>query len=173
MQNVEIKARLRNREQMESRVEAIRATIAGKFRQRDTFFRTARDAWLKLREVEPGGAELIAYRRTSDTAAPRFSEYERAAIIDVSLWHALLSLALGVETVVTKERTLWLLDLTRIHFDEVEGLGSFIELETAADRYSPEEAQAENRRIIELLGLRNEDFIALPYRDLLGDTPHS
>ena len=40
-----------------------------------------------------------------------------------------LSLALGVRGVVRKTRYLYLVGQTRIHLDDVEGLGHFMELE--------------------------------------------
>lgn len=38
-------------------------------------------------------------------------------------------MALGVKGLVKKKRMLWLYNQTRIHVDEVEGLGNFLELE--------------------------------------------
>ena len=39
----------------------------------------------------------------------------------------------GVRGCVRKRRNLWILDATRIHLDEVEGLGAFVELETVSE----------------------------------------
>jgi predicted adenylyl cyclase CyaB len=40
-----------------------------------------------------------------------------------------LSSALGVRVIVKKKRELFLLDETRIHLDDVEGLGTYLEFE--------------------------------------------
>lgn len=42
---------------------------------------------------------------------------------------AVLSMALGVKGTVKKRRVLHIVDQTRIHIDEVDGLGHFMELE--------------------------------------------
>jgi adenylate cyclase class IV len=44
-----------------------------------------------------------------------------------------LSTALGVRGVVRKHRHVILIDNTRVHLDEVEGLGSFIEFEVVLE----------------------------------------
>ena len=51
----------------------------------------------------------------------------------LSSLHGLLSACMGVRGVVAKKRTLYLVDQTRIHIDEVENLGDHIELEVRKD----------------------------------------
>ena len=60
----------------------------------------------------------------------------------------------------------------RIHLDDVEGLGSFIELESVlavAGQESPEEARA-LAEVVEALGLAGRETIAGGYLELLGRT---
>jgi adenylate cyclase class IV len=58
---------------------------------------------------------------------------------------------------------------TRIHFDEVEGLGRFVELEVVLAAGQPEE---EGRRIAESLmkelGISKSDLIDCAYVDMLS-----
>jgi len=42
---------------------------------------------------------------------------------------AALGMALGIKGVVRKQRMLYMIGQTRVHLDQVEGLGSFMELE--------------------------------------------
>jgi len=167
MQNIEVKARLVDRDEIEARLTACKARLVWTRKQRDTFYQTELD-WLKLREETPGGAELIAYKRDTSSSLARPNTYERAPIEDVKLWQRLLGRALPVQAVVEKERTLWLYEHTRIHLDRVIGLGEFLELETVVEGITEAEGRLECARVIELLDLRQEDFIAQPYRDLLG-----
>ena len=102
----------------------------GVLRQRDTYFR-ARSGRLKLREEEPGGAVLIQYDRP-DAAAARESRYRLTRVADPDELRASLDAALGTLVVVDKERHLLLWDGVRIHLDTVQGLGSFVELESVA-----------------------------------------
>jgi homotetrameric cytidine deaminase len=97
--------------------------------QRDTYFHVP-SGRLKLREEEPGEAHLIAYARPDD-ASVRVSAYRVVPAPDGTL--AALSETLGVDVVVEKRRHLLLWETVRIHLDEVEGLGSFVELEAVAE----------------------------------------
>ena len=169
MQNVEIKCPLEDRAAVEERLEALGAEEVWTRRQRDTFFRVP-DGWLKLREApdtEGVAPELIAYRRSTDTADARPSNYERAPVDDARRWLTLLGHVLQRETVVEKTRTLWRYEHTRVHLDRVEGLGEFLELETVLDGIDMGAGQAENRVVIDALALEPARFLARPYKEML------
>ena len=80
----------------------------------------------------------------------------------------LLTQAFGIRGVVRKNRTLFLVGNTRVHLDEVEGLGSFMELEVVL---GPEEGEAEGQAIaVDLmarLGIKESDLVEQAYIDLL------
>jgi predicted adenylyl cyclase CyaB len=78
-----------------------------------------------------------------------------------------LAYALGVTGVVTKTRHLFLHRATRIHLDDVEGLGAFVELETVMSGQSDRDGHAELEEIAAALGLRPDDRVAIPYVELL------
>jgi adenylate cyclase class IV len=63
----------------------------------------------------------------------------------------------------------YLLDNASIHFDEVDGLGSFIEFEAQMDQ-SADEADSTARLHLqhEMLGVHPEDYLPTSYSDLLG-----
>jgi homotetrameric cytidine deaminase len=100
--------------------------------QRDTYFAVPKGR-LKLREQEPGGAVLIAYERPDDAAA-HVSDYRLIPVADADAGQlrAGLEAVAGVRVVVDKRRRLLLWDSVRIHLDDVDGLGSFVELEAVA-----------------------------------------
>jgi predicted adenylyl cyclase CyaB len=135
-------------------------------RQTDTFFAVT-DGWLKLRETDGAPAELISYRRPTDDAGPRPSEYDVVRLEDAATMRRLLGRVLAVDAVVEKERALFLHGHTRVHLDRVERLGDFLELETVVERMTREAAEAEAEALIEALGLDRSGFVAVPYRDLL------
>ncbi len=136
----------------------------GEIEQRDTYF-AGTAGRLKLREQTPGESELIQYRR-ADAAGPRASDFRIVPAADADALREALDAALGTLVVVEKRRRLLLWEGVRIHLDEVEGLGSFIELE------APEEAGAE---VAKVERLRSELEIGAPipgsYSDLLLETP--
>src|SRR5919201_4751128 len=76
--NVELKARDPDPDATLRRALELGASDEGVLRQRDTYFGRARGR-LKLREQEPGGAQLIAYQRADDEEA-RTSAYRIAEV---------------------------------------------------------------------------------------------
>src|SRR3954467_8218890 len=131
---VELKARDSDPERSLDRARALGAEDRGELRQRDTYFAAPRGR-LKLREQEPGRAELIAYERP-DAAQARESRYRIAPVADAPALRDALDAALGTTVVVDKRRHLLLYEGVRIHLDRVEGLGDFVELEGVASEDS-------------------------------------
>jgi adenylate cyclase class 2 len=128
--NIELKARDGDPARSIKTCRALGATSRGTLSQRDTYF-DVRFGGLKLREETPGVPHLIQFER-ADEPQQRESRYRVIAVEDAPTLRAALGAALSVLTVVTKRRQLFLWRDVRIHLDEVEGLGSFIELEAVA-----------------------------------------
>jgi homotetrameric cytidine deaminase len=167
--NVELKARDADPAATLSRALALGAGDEGVLRQRDTYFARTRGR-LKLRE-EDGRAQLIAYQRPDSTAA-RTSVYRLVEVLDPDELRAALDALLGTLVVVNKRRHLLLYENVRIHLDEVEGLGSFVELEGVAG------SDADLTRARELVErLRGElalgEPVAVSYSDLLLAGPQA
>jgi predicted adenylyl cyclase CyaB len=81
-----------------------------------------------------------------------------------------LAAALGVRGIVRKTRSLYLVGQTRLHVDEVEGLGQFMELEVVL---RPEQNDAEGQAIADdlmvKLGVAESDLLEGAYMDLLEE----
>lgn len=164
--NVEWKARLRDPDAALAAGLAAGAEDRGVLRQRDTYFH-APYGRLKLREQDPGGAELVQYRR-ADLAEPRASDYRLVAVDDPGALREALAAALGVRVVVDKRRRLLLHGRTRIHLDDVDELGAFAEIEVvlaAGDDLDEAHEEAERWRIV--LGVSAGDVESLSYSELL------
>jgi len=166
--NVEIKARLHDPAETRARAAALSDTPVAVLIQTDTFFRTPAGRF-KLREQEGIGAELIYYER-ADAQGPKESQYELYPVATASAaqLRRALTTALGVRGVVRKRRELYRVGGTRIHIDEVEGLGAFLELEV---RVSESESAAEGheiaRQLMDQLGVSDQDLVSGAYLDLL------
>jgi homotetrameric cytidine deaminase len=171
--NVELKARDHDPEATAARCLALGAADHGLLEQRDTYF-AGRHGRLKLREESGGRAELIAYRRP-DGAGPEESAFIRAAAEDPAALAEALDAALGTTVVVVKRRRVFLWENVRIHLDDVEGLGTFVELEAMVgpglnDR---DEALEKVARLRAQLGVSDDALIQGGYSDLLGDGPEA
>lgn len=164
--NVEIKARVKNPELLSSRALKIADTQPEIIRQRDTFFQIPQGR-LKLRDFRDGTGELIWYQRP-DAAGPKVSDYALSRTDDPDGLAALMSHALPVIGVVTKTRTLLLAGRTRIHIDEVEDLGWFMELEVVlAEGEDAASGEEEARHLMTDLGIIDQDLMEGAYLDLL------
>ncbi len=109
---------------------ALRAEDRGTITQRDTYLEVTRGR-LKLREEQPGRPHLIQFERASEPQQ-RKSRYRIVEVSDGAALCAALAAAIGIRGVVAKRRHLLLWQSVRIHLDEVEQLGTFIELEAVA-----------------------------------------
>ena len=168
--NIEFKARDPRRAQTLELALGLGAEDRGEIVQTDTYFARARGR-LKLREQQPGEAELIQYRR-ADMPGARESEYRRVPVADAPALRDALDAALGTLVVVQKRRRLLLHENVRIHIDEVEGLGAFLELEAVAQPgsdLSPEHDIVSRLRA--QLEIADDALVGQSYSDLLLDTP--
>jgi predicted adenylyl cyclase CyaB len=125
--NLEIKARLADRERACAQAERMGARYEAILHQVDVYFNVPHGR-LKLRSIDGRTAELIYYDR-DESANQLRSRYERCRAADAEQLRHVLESAYGVRGVVEKKRILWMYHDTRIHFDEVKGLGSFMEIE--------------------------------------------
>ena len=164
--NVEIKARVLDLTALRQRVEAIADSGPEFIDQDDTFFACPHGR-LKLRVFADGSGELIAYER-ADTTGPKTSNYSITPVPDPDRLRDTLARALGLVGRVIKRRTLFLIRATRIHLDQVEGLGDHLELEVVLrDDQSAEDGEAVARKLLARLHIAPEQLIAGAYIDLL------
>ena len=144
-QNIEIKARLRDRRRVLTALADLKADGPTELRQVDVFFNTPAGR-LKLRTINESAAELIYYDRP-DRPGPKASDYVVVPTAEPVLLRDALGRAYGERAVVEKVRTLYLIGPTRVHLDAVKGLGDFLELEVvlrSADEATAGHATAEN-----------------------------
>ena len=166
MRNVEIKARVSDFEAIRSVAEGIADGPPMLIEQEDTFFECP-NGRLKVRRFSSHVGELIYYERRN-TAEPAESRYIRAATGDPELLVRALSHALAVRGVVRKKRILYVSGETRIHLDEVEGLGRFVELEVVlAPGQAFSDGLREARATMSRLGIQQHQLVDQAYIDLL------
>ena len=164
--NVEIKAKLLDPHIIISRVEQIADSGPVMIDQDDTFFHCS-DGRLKLRELSANQGELILYHRP-DVSGPKTSTYIISQTSEPGKMRKILSTVLGVAGRVRKRRHLYLCGSTRIHIDDVEGLGHFVELEVVLDDSdSVESGQQIAVELMTRLGIQSGDLVEKAYIDMI------
>lgn len=164
MRNIELKARLQDRERAVAACQALGAAYQGELHQVDTYFHVL-EGRLKLREIEPGEDHLVFYRRP-DVPGPKGCDY---------LIHfvgrgvrPLLAAALGESAVVEKTRTLYLWENVRIHLDNVATLGTFLEFEAVlSDTLDDADGHRKIAFLQERFGILPEDLLETSYLDMV------
>jgi len=164
--NIEIKARIDGIEALASKVVALADEGPIEITQDDTFFR-CETGRLKLRVFADGNGELIFYRRPNQLG-PKESFYVRSPTSAPESLRESLSLAYGQVGRVKKHRTLFLVGRTRVHLDEVDRLGYFLELEVVLDDdESADVGVLEARGLMNKLGVSQDELIEDAYIDIL------
>jgi adenylate cyclase class IV len=130
MQNIEFKAELRDLEAARAQCKAISAQHIGILRQTDTYFRLP-DGRLKKRQAPGEPVEWIYYHRP-DRVRPRMCNY--SILTDEQARRRWGTQSLRPWLTVVKTRELWMLENVRIHLDQVDDLGTFIEFEAMVSR---------------------------------------
>lgn len=172
--NVELKARAADLHALATRCAELGAEDVGVLDQRDTYF-AARSSRLKLREERDRGSELIAWGRP-DIAAPKESTYVLAPVGAPEAMLEALEYALGpAVVVVSKRRHLFMWEGVRIHLDDVDELGTFIEFEAVLDAGAGADAIAAGHdklaRLRSELGIEDSHLVSGGYADLVMDDP--
>lgn len=164
--NIEIKARVKDFSSLKDRAESLSDTPLKVIPQEDTFFIVPKGR-LKLRELAPDHAQLVWYARVDDSG-PKRSDYQIHETTNPDSLKSVLALALGVRGVVRKTRYLFLVGQTRIHLDDVEGLGYFMELEVVMQPgQSDAEGQIIAENLMKKLGIDSADLLDSAYMDMI------
>ncbi len=165
MHNIEFKAELRNRSAARQQCKLLGATRMGLLRQTDTYYRLA-DGRLKRREAPGEPTEWIFYHRR-DIVRPRMSDY--AILTDAQARRRWGTQSLKEWVRVLKRRELWLLKNVRIHIDEVQGLGDFIEFEAVvSEKHDTKSCHQFIGRLREVFGPTMGEPVGPSYSDLVA-----
>lgn len=169
--NIEIKAHVRDFETLQQRLAQLSDTPVEVIEQEDIFFHTPADSQqgrLKLRILAPQHGQLIYYERP-DATGPKASNYFISATTEPDTLRTVLTGAWGIRGVVRKRRRLYLIGQTRVHLDQVEDLGNYMELEVVMrPDQNPTEGEAIAADLMVQLGIASTDLVQGAYLDLLA-----
>jgi len=160
--NIEIKARLADLSAARAVAVGLGARAYVVEEQVDSYYALESGRRVKVRRINGGRSELIDYQRPEATGV-RASDYTITPLPDRDAAPAGEPLV-----VVRKRREVLLIDNVRVHLDQVDELGTFLELEAVVDAAHDDRAcRAQVDRIMEALGLREADLIRASYAELL------
>ena len=164
--NIEFKAKAKDVTALEAILLQLNPLFIGEDHQIDTYF-NIQTGRLKLREGNIENA-LIYYER-EDFAGAKSSHillYQHQP--DKTLKEILIK-TLGIKAIVDKKRKIYFINNVKFHFDTVNGLGTFVEVE-AIDKdgnISKEKLQSQCDEYAALFGFAAEDFCSLSYSDMM------
>lgn len=164
--NIEIKARCANQEHIREILQAQHADFRGRDHQIDTYF-IVPNGRLKLRQ---GNIEhsLIHYER-SNQAGPKASNVHLYHPHDGEALKATLNAALGTKVVVDKQREIYFIENVKFHLDEVQRLGTFVEIEAIDSDGTIGEAKLleQCQHYLALFAIADDDLLTHSYSDML------
>ncbi len=163
---IEIKARSEQLARVRELLVDRRPDFRGTDVQEDTYFEVGKGR-LKLRigQIE---SNLIAYERRED------SRLKESHVVlhkpgDPETLKRVLVASHHLLGVVRKSREIYFLDNIKFHLDQVEGLGSFVEIEAISRGGSPprRELEAQVDEYLDLFKIQESSLVSGSYIDLL------
>lgn len=162
--NLELKARAPDPDRLLQRLLALNAQRLDTQRQDDEFFDCAQGR-LKLRRRDGCDSGILIFYQRPDQSGAKESTFFTAPA-DAALGQVLVQ-ALGSQGRVLKTRQRFQLGRCRVHLDELDDLGSFVELEIQlAAEEGDAVARAELMHWREALGIASADLLEGAYLDL-------
>jgi len=163
--NFEFKARSNDIGLLETTLLKLDPDFNGEDHQIDTYFKVEKGR-LKLRE---GNIEnsLIYYERkdVSDSKQSDILLYQFRP--DLSL-KEILTKVHGIKVVVDKRRKIYFIENVKFHFDTVEKLGTFVEVEAIdTGNIGIEKLKEQCKHYANFFGIKDSDYEAKSYSDLM------
>ncbi|MFT8537247.1 class IV adenylate cyclase [Bifidobacterium aquikefiri] len=165
MRNIEIKIRVSDKQRMSQLLKDVGAQYISTVDQHDYYLAMGKNKE-KLRVIDNREFCLISYRR-AENAGKKDSTFELTELTALEADRILNSRRVIKE--VRKSRQLWTYLHTGIHLDEVDGMGSFLELETAICDITYEEGAEEFERVAAKLSIDSAKGIPASYSDMVPE----
>jgi len=166
IKNVEFKAKVDAIEKYEAKLLTLNPDFQGVDHQVDTYF-NAPEGRLKLREGTIENA-LINYDRENSAGSKESQIILYKHKPDAALKNILIK-QFGVKVVVDKKRKIYFIGNVKFHFDEVENLGTFLEVEAidSAEEFTIQELKEQCDSYFNFFELTQDNLIDRSYSDLI------
>lgn len=166
LRNFEFKARTKDLGKLEQKLLTLNPIFKGEDHQTDTYFNVPRGR-LKLREGNIENA-LIFYER-EDNASAKASDILLYKHSPETSLKEILTKTNGIKAVVDKKRRIYFIENVKFHFDTVNELGTFIEVEAIDEngQRALEELEKQCKKYSAFFDLDKSDFVSRSYSDLI------
>jgi predicted adenylyl cyclase CyaB len=168
IRNFEFKAKVNDLEKYENKLLSLNPRFVGIDHQIDTYF-NALQGRLKLRE---GNIEnsLINYDRENILGSKESQIILYQHEPNIGLKNILIK-QLGVKIIVEKKRKIYFIENIKFHFDSVEKLGSFIEVEAidSKEEFTIDVLKKQCDTFFDFFELTTLNIIDKSYSDLMMD----
>ena len=166
LKNYEFKAKVHDIDSFENKLLTLNPFFKGIDHQIDTYFNVGQGR-LKLREGNIENA-LINYDRENILGSKESDIILYQHQPDIALKNILVK-QLGIKAIVSKKRKIYFINNIKFHFDIVEDLGTFIEVEVidAEGSFSIEELATQCNKYFDFFELTKQDLIDKSYSDLI------
>lgn len=165
--NVEIKARCAEPDRIRKILLANKAEFRGLDHQIDTYFHS-NGGRLKLRESDFEEENHLIFYSREEHSGPKESRiilygYKGSKLKEI------LEKSNGVRVVVKKRRGIYFIDNVKFHVDDVENLGSFVEIEARDPEgtIGKEKLEEQCMFYIHLFDIRKESLVPESYSDMI------
>lgn len=164
--NFEFKAATNELDILENKLLQLNPKFIGEDHQTDIYFNVTHSR-LKLREGNIENA-LIWYERENAAEAKLSNIILYKHVPAISLKNILVKLH-GIKVIVVKKRKIYFIENVKFHFDKVEGLGNFIEVEAIDNtgNKSVEKLKEQCKKYAAFFNIEQSGYIAHSYSDLL------
>ncbi|MBD3190088.1 MAG: class IV adenylate cyclase [Candidatus Heimdallarchaeota archaeon] len=165
MMNVEFKARCNNHKHIKKVLKEYDARFEGIDHQTDIYFKV-NNGRLKLRKGNIENALIYYSRENIKGIKPsHFTLYQSKNLEELE---QLLRAACGVLIIVKKKREIFYINNIKFNLDEVNGLGTFVEIEAFTnDPKQIEVLKKEVQHFMKLFNISSENLESHSYSDLL------
>lgn len=163
--NFEWKARRTDIDSLEKKLLTLSPKFIGEDHQVDTYFLVEKGR-LKLREGTIENS-LIYYERKNVADSKQSNVLLYQFQTDPSLKEILIKTH-GIKVIVDKKRKIYFIGNVKFHFDVVESLGTFVEVEAINfDGIPIERLKEQCNYYTDFFGIKNSDFESQSYSDLM------
>ncbi|MEQ1554351.1 MAG: class IV adenylate cyclase [Ferruginibacter sp.] len=167
--NIEFKAKINDLVALEQKLQSLNPIFIGEDNQIDTYY-TVQLGRLKLREGNIENA-LIWYNR-QNIVGPKQSDILLYKHLPDKTLKDILGKLHSIKIIVEKKRRIYFVENVKIHFDIVENLGTFLEVE-AIDNTGDveiEKLQEQCNYFAHFFGIEQSNYMKNSYSDMLVDS---